>query len=52
MKILEVAHLQKEWTFNQQSEQKMAGHSNVNTTSQYIHASLENAKVDHLKTII
>ena len=34
------------------SVQKMAGHSSPNVTMTYIHASLDSAKTDHLKTII
>lgn len=34
------------------SVQKMAGHSNLNTTSQYIHISLDSAKADHSKSVI
>lgn len=34
------------------SVQKMAGHSNLNTTNQYIHVSLDSTKADHLKAII
>lgn len=34
------------------SVQKMAGHSDANTTMGYIHASNESAYIDHLKTIV
>ena len=34
------------------SVQKMAGHSNLNTTNQYIHVSTTSVHADHLKAII
>ena len=37
---------------NLTSIQQILGHSNINVTMTYIHTSLENAKADHLRTII
>lgn len=34
------------------SVQKILGHSNINVTMNYVHTTMDNVKLDHLKTII